>query len=112
MGIQDWSENIVLVNIAPEPDMCDEIKAVTDIVRQRKNCSVVIDFSDADIITSSSLAQLLRLQKILDDNNQQFVLCGTSPKTRGIFAVTGLDKVFEFVEDRFVALAGLQLTHK
>lgn len=112
MGIQDWSENVVLVNIASEPDMCDELKAVTDIVRHRKDCSIVIDFSDADIITSSSLAQLLRLQKILDDNNQQFVLCGASPKTKGIFAVTGLDKVFEFVEDRFTALAGLQLAHK
>lgn len=112
MGIQDWSENIILVNIASEPDMCDELKAVTDIIRQRKNCGVVIDFSDADIVTSSSLAQLLRLQKVLDDNNQQFVLCGTSQKTRGIFAVTGLDKVFEFVDDRFVALAGLQLTNK
>jgi anti-anti-sigma factor len=112
MGIQDWSENVILVNIEPEPDMCDELKAVTDIIRQRKDCSVVIDFSDADIVTSSSLAQLLRLQKILDDNNQQFVLCGMSQKTRGIFAVTGLDKVFEFVEDRFTALAGLQLTGK
>jgi len=110
MGIQDWSENVILVDIASEPDMCDELKTITDMVRHRKNCSVVIDFSEADIVTSSSLAQLLRLQKILDDNNQQFVLCGTSPKTRGIFAITGLDKVFEFVEDRFIALAGLQLT--
>jgi len=112
MGIQNWSENVILVDIEPEPDMCDELKTVTDMVRQRKNCSVVIDFSGADIVTSSSLAQLLRLQKILDDHNQQFVLGGTSQKTRGIFAVTGLDKVFEFVDDRFVALAGLQLTSK
>jgi anti-anti-sigma factor len=110
MGIQNWSENVILVNIEPEPDMCDELKTVTDMVRQQKDCSVVIDFSDVDIVTSSSLAQLLRLQKILDDHNQQFVLCGASQKTKGIFAVTGLDKVFEFVEDRFVALAGLQLT--
>ncbi|MGD0785992.1 MAG: STAS domain-containing protein [Sedimentisphaerales bacterium] len=110
MGIQDWSENVILVDISPEPDFCDELKVVTDIVRQRKDCSVVIDFSEVDIVTSSSLAQLLRLQKVLDDQNQQFVLCGVKPKTRGIFEVTGLDKVFEFVEDRFVALAGLQLT--
>ena len=109
MGIQDWSENVILVEVAPEPDMCEELKAVTDIIRHRKNCSVVIDFSEVDIVTSSSLAQLLRLQKILDDNNQQFILCGASAKTRGIFEVTGLDKVFEFVEDRFIALAGLQL---
>jgi len=109
MGIQDWSENVILVTAAPEPDMSDELKAVTEIVQQRNNCSVVIDFSDADIVTSSSLAQLLRLQKILDDHNQRLVLCGTSTRTRGIFEITGLDKVFEFVSDSFTALAGMQM---
>ena len=52
MGIQDWSENVILVDISPEPDFCDELKVVTDIVRQRKDCSVVIDFSEVDIVTS------------------------------------------------------------
>jgi len=110
MGIQDWSENVILVNISPEPDMCDELKTVTDMARQRKKCSVVIDFSEVDIVTSSSLAQLLRLQKSLDDLNQQLILCGTSKRTRSIFEITGLDKVFEFAENTFTALAGFQLT--
>jgi hypothetical protein len=30
-------------------------------------------------------------------------------RTRNIFTVTGLDVVFEFVEDQFLALAGLQM---
>ena len=108
MGIQDWSENVILVTIAPEPDMSDEIKTVTDIVRQRGNCSVVIDFSDAELVTSSSLAQLLRLQKVLDAHNQHLILCGASARTKGVFNVTGLDNVFEFVADKFTALAGVQ----
>jgi hypothetical protein len=29
--------------------------------------------------------------------------------TRGIFMVTGLDGIFEFADDKFVALAGLQM---
>jgi anti-anti-sigma factor len=109
MGIQDWSDNVILVTIAPEPDMSDELKTVTQIVRQRSKCGVVIDFTDAELVTSSSLAQLLRLQKVLDDHNQQLILCDISPRTRGVFEVTGLDKVFEFVEDKFTALAGMQL---
>jgi anti-anti-sigma factor len=110
MGIQDWSENVILVTIAPEPDMSDELRTVTEIVRQQKNRSVVIDFSEAELVTSSSLAQLLRLQKVLDDHNQHLILCGTSPRTKKIFEVAGLDKVFEFAEDKFTALAGMQLT--
>ncbi len=109
MGIQDWSDKVVLVTAAAEPDMSDELKTVTQIVRHRNDCSVVIDFSDAELVTSSSLAQLLRLQKVLDDHNQQLVLCGICPRTKGIFEVTGLNNVFEFVEDKFTALAGMQL---
>jgi anti-anti-sigma factor len=109
MGIQEWSENVLLVTVAPEPDMCDELKTITDMVRQRKNCNVVIDFSDVDIVTSSSLAQLLRLQKQIDDSDQQFIVCGMSKRTQSIFSITGLDKVFEFAEDKFTALAGLQI---
>ncbi|MCX5633350.1 MAG: STAS domain-containing protein [Phycisphaerae bacterium] len=110
MGIQDWSDNCLLVTIAPEPDLNDELKTVTEIIQQRDNCSVVIDFSDAELVTSSSLAQLLRLQKILDDHNQHLIFCGACSRTKGIFEVTGLNKVFEFVEDKFTALAGMQLT--
>ncbi len=109
MGIQEWSENVLLVTIAPEPDMCDELKTITDMVRQRTGSSVVIDFSEVDIVTSSSLAQLLRLQKMLDDNGQQFIVCGMSKRTQSIFSVTGLDKVFEFAEDKFTALAEMQI---
>jgi len=109
MGIQEWSENVLLVSLTPEPDMCEELKTITDMVRQRKSCSVVIDFSEVDIVTSSSLAQLLKLQKLLDDNDRQFVVCGMSKRTKSIFDITGLDKVFEFVQDKFTALAGLQM---
>ena len=110
MGIQDWSENVMLVTVAPEPDMSDELKTVTEIAGRQKNRSVVIDFSEAELVVSSSLAQLLRLQKVLDDNDQHLILCGACPRTKGIFGVAGLDKVFDFVEDKFTALAGMQLT--
>ena len=101
MGIQDWSENVILVTVALEPDMSDEIKTVIEIVQQRDNCSVVVDFSDADIVTSSSLEALIRLQKNLEDHNQRLVFCGVSARTKGIFKVTGLDNFFEFVADKF-----------
>ena len=62
MGIQNWSEDIILVDLPQEPHMGDELKTVTEIVRDRGNCDVVIDFSSIDIVTSSSLSKLLKLQ--------------------------------------------------
>ena len=109
MGIQNWSEEIVLVDLQQEPQMGDELKAVTETVRDRGDCDVVIDFSDIDIITSSSLSKLLRLRKLLTDCGHQFIFCNVAPATKGIFSVTGLDGVFDLVDDKFVALASLQL---
>ena len=109
MGIQNWSEDIVLVDLPQEPEMGDELKTVTQVVRDRGDCEVVIDFSKVDIVTSSSLSKLLRLKKLLGDCGHRLVFCGVAPATKGIFTVTGLDGIFEIVDDKFVALAGLQM---
>ncbi|MHC4483321.1 MAG: STAS domain-containing protein [Planctomycetota bacterium] len=109
MGIQDWSDDVVLVDLPQEPDMGDELKSVTDIVRDRGNCDVVADFSDIDIVTSSSLSKLLKLRKLLADCGHRLIFCNVAPATKGIFTVTGLDGVFELVDDKFVALASLQI---
>jgi anti-anti-sigma factor len=111
MGIQDWSEDVVLVDLPEEPQMGDELKTVTEIIRDRGNCDVVIDFSNVDIITSSSLSKLLKLRKLLADCSHRLVFCNVAPATRGIFTVTGLDGVFEFADDKFVALASLQIVN-
>ena len=109
MGIQDWSEDVILVNLSKEPHLSEDLKAVVAIVQKRKSCDVVVDFSEVDIITSSSLASLLKLRKVLKDNSRRLTFCNVKASTRNIFTLTGLDGVFEFVDDQFVALASLQL---
>lgn len=109
MGIQDWSERIVLVNLAPEPQLSEELDAVTDIVSKAGDKNVVIDFSSVEIITSSSLAKLLKLRKVLVETDHKVVFCGVSVKTKAIFLITGLETVFEFTDDQFMALASLQI---
>ncbi len=107
MGIQDLAENIVLVDASPEPSLNEELKNVTEAVRERGDCDVVIDFSHVDIVTSSSLSKLLKLRKLLSDCEHRLVLCNVATATRAIFSVTALDGIFEMVEDQFAALAAL-----
>jgi anti-anti-sigma factor len=109
MGIQNWSEDIILVDLPQEPEMGDELKTVTEMVRDRGDCDVVIDFSNVDIVTSSSLSKLLKLRKLLGDCAHRLVFCSVAPATKGIFTVTGLDGIFELADDKFVALASLQM---
>ena len=111
MGIQNWSENIVLVDLPAEPQIVDELKDVTEMVRDRGDCDVVIDFSKVDIITSSSLSALLRLRKMLTDCERRLIFCSVAPATKSIFTVTGIDSIFKFVDNKVLALAGLQLAN-
>jgi anti-anti-sigma factor len=109
MGIQNWSENIILVDLPQEPEMGDELKTVTEMVRDRGDCDVVVDFCMVDIVTSSSLSKLLKLRKLLSDCGHRLVFCSVAAATKGIFTVTGLDGIFELADDKFVALASLQM---
>ncbi len=109
MGIQNWSEDIILVDLPQEPEIGDELKTITEIARDRGDCDVVIDFSRVDIVTSSSLSKFLKLRKLLADCGHRLVFCSVAAATRGIFTVTGLDGIFEMADDKFVALASLQM---
>ena len=111
MGIQNWSDDIILVDLPQEPQMGDELKTVTEIVRDRRDCDVVIDFSSVDIVTSSSLSKFLKLRKLLGDCGHRLVFCKVAAATKGIFTVTGLDGIFEVADDKFVALASLQIVN-
>lgn len=108
MGIQNWSDTVILVNLAKEPYMGEELATAISMAAEHPEKDVVVDFADVQIVTSSSISKLLKLRKTQFDNGRQLVLCSVQPKTRAIFNLTGLDGVFEFLEDQFVALASLQ----
>jgi anti-anti-sigma factor len=107
MGIQNLAENVVLVDAPAEPGLNEELKRVTEVVRERGDCDVVIDFSHVDIVTSSSLSKLLKLRKVLLDCEHKLLLCSVSSATKGIFSITALDGVFDMVKDQPAALANL-----
>jgi len=109
MGIQSWSEDVILVNLPQRPEDHAELQTVVKMAHEKGHCNVVIDFSDVAIVGSPTFARLLELRQVLQDSGHKLVLCGLSPATKGVFTVTRLDSVFEFVEDRFAALAGLQM---
>ena len=111
MAIQNWSENIMLVDLPSEPEIADEMKIVTDLVLDRGDCDVVIDFSSVDIVTSSSLSSMLKLRKLLNDCGRKLVFCSVASATKRVFETTGIDEIFDFADDKFTALAGLQMVN-
>ena len=104
-----WSENIVLVELPPEPKKGKELKSIAETIRDKNSCNVVLDFSNVDIVTSSSPTKLLKLHKFLTDSKCQLIFCSVAPATRGIFTMTGLNGVFQIIGDKSAALASLQM---
>ena len=69
---------------------------------------MIVDFSNAEIITSVSLSNLLILRGLLREHGRTLIFCGVSVPTKCIFMVAGLDGVFEFTDDKYAALAAMQ----
>jgi len=108
MGIENLSEDVVYVTLPAEPELGGELDKVSKIASEKGGCNVVVDFSDVDIITSPNLSTLLKLRKQLDGNSGRLICCGVSAMTKGIFTITGLETVFEFVDNKSAALGALK----
>lgn len=102
--IENISQDTLLVDLAPEPQMCDELDSISETMSPMADRDVVVDFSNADIVTASSLSKLLKLRQLLTDSGRRLVLCGLAVNTRGVFKKTALDRVFEFAADKSVVL--------
>jgi len=111
MGIQNWSDTVILVNLDQEPYMGEELATAIAMAAEHPEKDVVVDFAEVQIVTSSSISKLLKLRKTLFDNGRHLALSSLRPKTRAIFTVTGLDSVFDFMDDQFTALASLQFAN-
>lgn len=108
MNIEYLSEHVCFVVVSKEPILRQELEELNEAVGHRGNHDVVLDFTRVEIITSSSMSNLLILQEFLREHSHTLVLCGVSLPTRGALRVAGLDRVFQLADDKFAALASLQ----
>ncbi len=109
MGIQNLSEDVIIVELPSEgSEIADELKAVNEIVSDRCDCDVIVDFSRVEIITSSNISNLLILRSLLQDCGHQLILCNVATMTKCIFVVAGLNEIFIFVDDKSTALEAVQ----
>ena len=106
MGIQQYSEDIILAKIQNEPQMGDELNTLYSVTRDRGGCDVLIDFSgEKHIVTSPSISKLLKLHKLLMEEGYKLILFNLHESTKGTFKHAGLDGHFTFADDKSQALA-------
>ncbi len=106
----DWSDDIVVADLADEPALSDELNGLIERLEQMDDLPhVVLNFQHVSYVNSSNLAQLLKLRKLLDGAGRGLRLCSITPDVFSVIRVTGLDKLFSIAPDPLTALAGLQI---
>jgi anti-anti-sigma factor len=109
MGIQKWSDKITVVELADDPQFAEDLSSLMDALADEPT-DVVLNLSAVTFINSSNVSRLLRLRKLMQSSQRRLILSGVNSQVWGIFLVTGLDKIYEFINDVSSALATLQMS--
>ena len=108
MGIQNFSEDILLINLPEQPQHGQEIDIVNKLLSNSVDFDVLADFSKVEILTSESICGLMILDKLLKGSGRKLVLYNLPSAIKQIFVRTGLLTVFDLADDQFDALQHVQ----
>ena len=111
MAVDQWSETVLLAELSDDPQYTDDLTALIEQCSNNSQLDVVCNFASVNYLNSSNIAKLLKLRKLVTiTNERKLKLCGINRQVWGVFLVTGLDHIFDVVEDVSTALASLQIS--
>jgi anti-anti-sigma factor len=108
MAVQRWSEDTLVVRLADDPELSEDMAETNTRLVDAACCDVVLDLSDLRLLTSSGISKLLRLRKQMIEKGRRLVLCSPQDGVWSVFLATGLDAIFVFARDVTEALTRLQ----
>ena len=110
MSVQQWSESVALGELSDDPQFTDDLSAIVELCTRDPRQDVLLSLNGVNYLNSSNIAQLLKLRKLVTVTNQRRLkLAGVNTQVWGVFLVTGLDRIFDFVDDVPSGLASLQM---
>jgi len=104
MSIEEATQDLLVVTLPQEPHINDTLIDINEMVASGRNCDVIIDFSRVETLNSSTLSNLLILRDMLEKMQRRLFLCQVAFATKCIFMVTGIEELFEFANDKYVAM--------
>lgn len=108
MGIKNLKEDVILVDLSSEGQRrSEELKAVNEVVSNKNDSDVVMDFSRVEIVNSWDISNLLILQNLLSESGHKLILSSVKTVTKCIFVVAGLAEAFNFADSKAAAIETL-----
>lgn len=105
MRTERLSDDILLVVLSREPQLRNQLAELNETFGKTSPCNVIIDLCLVEIITSSSISNLMILHNLLSERGRKLVLCNVALATKGVFTTVGLENLFHFAADRASAAA-------
>ncbi len=109
MAVQQWSDDIIVADLATEPAFSEDLASLADALENAPS-HVVLNLDNVEYLNSSNIAQLLRLRKQLAESDLHLRLCSVPDSVWGVMLTTGLDSLFNVAQDMPTALTSLQLS--
>ena len=111
MPLQQWSDTILIAEMTDEPMFSEEFESLMGRLEDKDNATpnVIVDLKRVTYLNSSNIAQLLRLRKKLEIAERRLRVCSIGDMVWSVMLLTGLDKLFEFMDDVSTSLASLQI---
>ena len=81
-----------------------------DLVDQRNQKKLVLDFSKVKFLSSSALGVLITLRSKSAAIKGKLAICGLRDELRKVFSISRLDKLFDFYDNEEKALAAFGVT--
>jgi anti-anti-sigma regulatory factor len=108
MGIQNFSEDVLLITLPEQPQYGQEIEIVNKLLSDSVDFDVMVDFSKVEILTSGSICGLMILDKLLKGSGRKLAFFNIPSAIKQIFVRTGLMAVFDLADDEFDAIQHIQ----
>lgn len=106
MTLNQWDDNILILELLDEPDFSEDTDTLILKLREGNELfpNVIVDLQNVATLNSSNLGALIEIKKILQTKDRRMVICNISDPIWSTMLATGLDQVFEFIEDTTTAL--------
>lgn len=108
MATSNLTEQVLLITLPSHPQASSDIQRATRKITARTPRHVIIDFSQVQIISSSTVSELLIIENHLHELNRRLILCCVPAKIQALLISVGLQSLFQIANDSLEAFEMLE----
>ena len=112
MPIQQWSDQILVVEMGDDPQFTDELNSLIEQLERNPSLDVVLNMWGVNQIYSSNIAQLLRVRAAVIANERRLFLAEIRAQVWDVLQAVRLDEKFDVADEVAIALRSLQMKRK